>query len=141
MNKNKLFFLFFLLIFSFRCYSQKIDNVDFSVINNTITVNYDLINCPKKHVYDIKLKVISNTNTFEPKSVSGDLIKVSPGKFKKIELDVLRDKTEFTGKIQTIVEISNSYSTKVSGGHSYPSFSVSNSTPNGKIWILGISGN
>lgn len=118
MNTVKTLSIFLLLFFSFRCYSQQIENVDFKVEDNFVIVTYDLVNCPSRELYDIKLKVIYNNNTIVPSSVNGDLKKVHAGKNKKIEWNVLSDKSELKGKIQVMVEISHTFSTKITDGPS-----------------------
>ncbi len=120
--------IFLLFSFSFHCYSQQIENVDFTVSNNIINITYDLVNCPAKKIYDISIKFTDeNRNVIYPMSITGDLKKVSSGKNKKIEWNVLNDKSELKGNVQAIVEISETYPSKVEEQPKYPdSFS-----PNG----------
>ncbi len=77
------------------------------------------MNCTPKSLYDIKIKFIDENNgEIYPVSIIGDITKVNCGNGKKIEWDVLKDKSELKGKIRAIVEISKKYSTKVKGGPS-----------------------
>ncbi|MEI6749712.1 MAG: hypothetical protein WCM93_11185 [Bacteroidota bacterium] len=116
MGKSFLIFLFF--VFSFDCYSQQVQNVDFTVKDDFIIVTYDLSGCPSKELYDIKLKVISDYNMIDPISVTGDIKRVSCGNDKRMVWNVLNDKAELKGKIQIELEISHTYSTKIVGGPS-----------------------
>ncbi len=78
--KRKLIILLFFL-FSMHCYSQQIENVNFTADNNIIVVTYDLVNCPSKKLYDISIKFTNeNRNMISPMSITGDLKKVSSGK-------------------------------------------------------------
>jgi hypothetical protein len=119
MNFKKAFLIFSLLIFTFDCYSQQIENVDFTVTkDNIMIVTYDLTNGRYKELYDIKLTVVYGNSIIVPVSVAGDISKVSAGNNKKIEWNVLTDKSEIKGKIQAVVEISRTHSTKITGGPS-----------------------
>ncbi len=99
--------------------SQEISNVDFSIKNNIIYINYDLLDCPSKSLYDIRLKFIDKQGgEIYPTYISGDIKKVDCGNGKRIEWDVLQDKSELKDEVQAIIEISKKYSTKVTGGPS-----------------------
>ncbi len=109
---------------NFCAYSQEIENVDFTVKDNVVVITYDLVNCPSSESYDIELKIISDNNAIKPNSITGDIKKVSAGKNKQIEWNVLNDKTDLKGQIQVMVEITHTYSTKVIGGPSNAVFSM-----------------
>lgn len=111
-------FSFIVFFISQVSYSQRIENVDFVVKNNIIIVSYDLADCNAKQLYDLKLKVVCDGENITPKSISGDLNKISCGNHKKIEWDVLNDNMELKGNTQVIVTISKTYSTKITGGPS-----------------------
>ena len=112
--------IFLSLLFSFHCYSQQIENVNFKVDNNVMVVTYDLVNCPNGNTYDVNLKIIGDSGIYIPKSISGDLKNVYPGKNKKIEWSMLFDNTKIKDKdkIKAIVEINeiHSNSLKIKGG-------------------------
>jgi hypothetical protein len=110
--------LSFIFLLTTSLFSQSIVNVDFEVKNNWIKISYDLVNCPTQHEYDIKVKVINEDKLIIPTAIIGDLYKVTPGKGKKIEWDVLQDKSDLKGNIEILVEIGRSYSTKIKGGPS-----------------------
>lgn len=127
MNTSKSFLIVFLLL-SFNCFSQQVENVDFTVKDNVVIVTYDLVNCQSSELYDIKLTFVSESRNIYPNSITGDINSVSAGENKKIEWMVLSDKAELKGNIQAIVEIShiyystveisNTYSTKITGSPS-----------------------
>lgn len=106
-------------------YGQRIENVSFKVDDNKIIVSYDLVNCPTYGLYDINLSFIDESNkVIQPYVVKGDIVKVRSGKYKTIEWDVLKDKSDIKGNIQAIVEVKRSYSTKIIGGPSNALLSV-----------------
>lgn len=123
-NKSKIFLLSSLMITYVDCYSQKIENVDFTVKNNFLIIKYDLVNCPPREIYNINVKIITESSIITPLSVVGDLHKVPAGRNKKIEWDVLKDRTELIGNIEVVVEIVQTYSTKIIGGPSNVVFSM-----------------
>lgn len=123
MNLSRSVLINLFILCCFCSYSQQIENVDFTVKDNVVVVTYDLVNCPSRESYDIELKIISD-NTIKPNSITGDLKKVSAGKNKKIEWNVLDDKSDLKGQIQVILEIEHAYSTKIIGGPSNAVFSM-----------------
>ena len=118
MTGKKISLLFFMLAFVFGSQAQQVQNVDFIVKDNILVVSYDLVGCLPKQLHDIKLSIICDGKTVDAVSLSGDLKKVSCGTSKKIEWNVLNDKTELKGKTQVTISISKTYSTKVEGGPS-----------------------
>jgi hypothetical protein len=100
-------------------YSQGIENVSFVQSGNKIMVSYDLVSYTQHEVYDVRLKFVSDKGQeIIPFNVKGDLVKLNPGKNKKIEWDVLADGKEITTSIQAIVELTGRHSTKIKGGPS-----------------------
>src|SRR5262249_15203807 len=94
--------------------AQKIENVDFTVKENVLTVTYDLLNCPPKQLYDLRLLLVDERGKQTPAlSVTGDLKKQTQGTHKKIEWQVLLDMSELKGKVSVKVEIVKSYSAKI----------------------------
>jgi len=87
--------------------------VDFSVQENRVIVNYDLVDCPYNEKYDIRLYFSDSNRSTEVLSTSGDVKQVSCGRYKSIIWDVLSDKSELKGNIQFEVKISKKYSVKV----------------------------
>ena len=87
-------------------YAQKINNVDFEVVGNTVRVNYDLADCSEEDRYDIKLSFGSEGELVEIKrGLSGDVKDVTCGSSKMILWDVLSDREELKGQIYFAVEI------------------------------------
>lgn len=86
--------------------AQKIENVDFKVRDNIVTVRYDLLDCPDNYVYDVRLKFKTENGDFiYPKAPSGDLKEVSQGTGKEITWNVLSENQEIRGNVSAIVEI------------------------------------
>ncbi len=122
--QTKFIFFILLLIVGKSGHSQTIENVDFVVSNNKIIVTYELVNCLKNEVYDVRLKFVSEKTNYVPVNIKGDLLRLNQGRNKKIEWDVLADGVQITESIQAIVEISARHSTKVIGGPSNALLSV-----------------
>lgn len=103
-------------LLSFVIKAQKITNVDFKVVSNEIKIFYDIEDGQKNTLYDIKVlielekKVSSGiSKTITPKSISGDVEKVKPGKGKTIKWNVLRDIEKLEGEISVTVSILKSH--------------------------------
>ena len=94
-------------LFTLHCYSQQIENVNYKIDNNVMVVTYDLVNCPGNKLYDVKLTIIGDSGIYVPKSVSGDLENVYPGKNKRIEWNISNDNSTLKNNIKAIVEITN----------------------------------
>jgi hypothetical protein len=105
-------------------YAQNIENVDFVVRENNIIVTYDVAGCGPKQLYDIKLIAFCDGKEIHPQSISGDLKKISCGKQKRIEWNVLNDNIELKGSLQVVVAISKTYSTKITNGPSNAFYSM-----------------
>lgn len=101
-----------MLLMCHHSFSQRIENVDFSINDNKLIVTYELVACHDK-AYDIKLFCREGSKYFEAINISGDTRKQSCGGFKTIIWDVLSDRTDLKGSIQIEVKIGQSYSTKV----------------------------
>lgn len=88
------------------CYSQKISNVDFEVIGNTVRINYDIAACSEDETYDIKLMLGSNGELTEiSRGLSGDIKDVPCGSSKLILWDVLSDRDDLQGQVYFAVDI------------------------------------
>ena len=75
-------------------YSQKITNVDFEVIGNTVKITYDIDGCSEDKNYDIRLSVGKDGELTEiSRGLSGDVENVPCGSSKIILWDVLSDRT------------------------------------------------
>ena len=96
--------------FSHLSYSQKIDNVDFEVMGNTVKVYYDINGCSDDEKYDIKLSLGVDGELFEiSRGLSGDVKDVPCGSSKVILWDVLSDRNELKGQVYFAVEIQRIY--------------------------------
>jgi hypothetical protein len=86
--------------------AQKISNVDFEVIDNTVRISYDIGECSEEKNYDVKLSLGHDGKLTEiTNGLSGDIEKVSCGPLKTIVWDVLSDRSELKGRIYFVVEI------------------------------------
>jgi hypothetical protein len=91
-------------------YSQKITNVDFEVVGNTVRINYDIEGCSDNKNFDIKLLLGNDTELTEiTRGLSGDVKDVACGSSKAILWDVLSDRDELRGRIYFSVEIHRVY--------------------------------
>jgi len=87
-------------------YSQKITNVDFEVIGNTVKINYDIYECYDDKTYDVKLSLGREGELIEiSRGLSGDIKNVPCGSSKVILWDVLSERSELKGRIYFGVEI------------------------------------
>ena len=87
-------------------YSQKITNVDFEVIGNTVKVTYDIDGCSEDKNYDIRLSVgMEGELTEISRGLSGDVKNVPCGSSKVILWDVLSERSELRGQVYFGVEI------------------------------------
>ena len=93
--------------------AQKIENVDFRVKDNKVIITYDLTNCQDRYVYDMTIKLKSESGEIiYPKNPSGDIKEVSQGNGKSVTWDVLGDNLELKGNISVIVVIHKSHYNK-----------------------------
>ncbi len=87
-------------------YSQKITNVDFEVIGNTVKISYDIDGCSEDKNYDIKLWLGREGELTEiSHGLSGDIKDVPCGSSRVILWDVLSDRNELKGQVYFAVEI------------------------------------
>src|SRR5688572_30752457 len=87
-------------------HAQKISNVDFEVVENTVRISYDIAECSGEKTYDVKLSLGHDGKLTEITSgLSGDIEKVSCGSSRMILWDVLSDRSELKGRIYFVVEI------------------------------------
>ena len=88
--------------------AQTIENVDFEVSNYSITIKFDLINCPDNKIYNLNVFFTkADGTTITPKSITS-LIGIYPGRDKVLIWDFKDDKIEFTGDLSVSVGITNS---------------------------------
>ena len=79
-------------------YSQKITNVDFEVIGNTVKISYDIDGCSGDKNYDIRLSVGKDGELTEiSRGLSGDIKNVPCGPSNIILWDVLSDRQRTKG--------------------------------------------
>jgi hypothetical protein len=92
--------------------SQKITNVDFEVVDNTVKINYDIDGCSGDKNYDIRLLLGKDGNLTEISSgLSGDIENVPCGSSNTIIWDVLSDRSDLKGRIYFAVEVRRTHST------------------------------
>jgi hypothetical protein len=118
MSKFRVSCFVLFVILSLMSRGQRIENVDFTTSNGLLIVSYDLVGSPKNVMYDVKLVVKTETGDIDPYTIYGDVKYVSEGTGKKIEWKVANDKVELKGKIQVIVKIVETHSTRIVGGPS-----------------------
>jgi len=87
-------------------HAQKISNVDFQVIENSVRISYDIGECSGEKTYDLKLSLGHDGKLTEiTRGVSGDIEDVSCGSSKMIIWDVLSERSELKGRIYFVIEI------------------------------------
>jgi|GEM_PF-4697791 len=117
----------FLALFPTILFAQQFTNVDFyaNTQQEKVYITYDLINCPSRRLYDIKLSFVDrNHQVIRPSSLIGDLSRIRCGSGKFITWDVLADRTAFQGEYQAVLEVHKKYRQKIQGGPSNAVFSV-----------------
>ena len=96
-----LLFLFSITIFS----AQQIENPDFFLEGKNIVITYDLVGCTANDLYDVSVVFVEQNQTkVTPKSITGDITKVSCGS-KRIVWNVLSDRAELSGKYQVWLDV------------------------------------
>lgn len=99
-----------LILYAVTGFSQKIENVDFKLVGNVVTVTYDLVDGAEDYSYDVDIKFkLLNGQVKVPHNAYGDLNGVYPGKNKQIIWDVIADKQEIIGEASAIVRIVKSH--------------------------------
>jgi hypothetical protein len=115
----------FLALFPAFLSAQQFTNIDFYTQQEKVIITYDLINCPSRRLYDIKLSFVDrNRQVIRPSSVSGDINRIRCGSTKRITWDVLADRTAFQGEYQAVLEVHKKYRQKIQGGPGNAVFSV-----------------
>lgn len=95
-----------ILCLYFQGYSQIIENVDYEIIGDQISVTYDLKKYKACEKYNIELEFVSERGeTIIPATVEGDIGLIHGGKRKKIVWHVLRDIQEMEGRYKAVVTI------------------------------------
>lgn len=90
-------------------FSQEFANIVSYRKDKKIVVTFDLVNTAPQMVYDIKLRFTDSTGkTISPRTISGDLGKVSRGKNKMITWDVTRDQKDIPEKLKPVLEVTRS---------------------------------
>jgi hypothetical protein len=93
-------------------HSQKITNVDFEVIGNTVKVTYDIDGCSEDKNYDLRLLLGKDGKLTEiSRGLSGDIENVPCGPSNTITWDVLSERQELKGRIYFAVEVQRMHST------------------------------
>jgi hypothetical protein len=115
----------FLALFPAFLSAQQFTNIDFYTQQEKVIITYDLINCPSRRLYDIKLSFVDrNRQVIRPSSVSGDINRIRCGSTKSITWDVLADRTAFQGEYQAVLEVQKKHRQKIQGGPGNAVFSV-----------------
>ncbi len=92
-------------------YSQSIENVNFTVNEDFITVNYDLKHDATNFYFDLELVFVkSNGENIFPINIKGDIYKVIPGISKQIIWYYKNEISDYEGGIKAVVKIKNSTS-------------------------------
>ena len=85
--------------------SQQIENPDFFLEGKNIVITYDLLGCAANDLYDVSVVFVEQNQTkVTPKSITGDITKVSCGS-KRIVWNVLSDREELSGKYQVWLDV------------------------------------
>jgi hypothetical protein len=101
-------------LLSHLAHSQKITNVDFEVIDNTVKITYDIDGCSGDKNYDIRLLLGRDGKLTEiSHGLRGDLENVPCGSSNAIIWDVLSDRHDLKGRIYFAVEVLRTHSTMV----------------------------
>jgi hypothetical protein len=115
-----------LMATAFFCQAQRFDNVDFTVENNVIEIRYDLVDCPSKTLYDIAVSFVGRDNrTILPRTIEGDLKKISGGSKRQITWQYTSDVTDvLQAELKVVLTITRTYSTQIKGGAGNVVFSM-----------------
>lgn len=90
----------------FRGFSQTIENVDYNIEGDIISVTYDIKSYKASEKYNIELKFINDQGkAIIPETAEGDIGLVKGGKNKKIIWNVVKDIQEFEGRYKAVVTI------------------------------------
>ena len=102
------FFLFFFTMatgISFSGNAQSISNVDWSYIGSGIEIQYDLNDCRADQYYNVKVYFEAAEGVVHPKTLSGDLFRVSCGRRKSILWDISSDIQQLEGNYRAVVKL------------------------------------
>ena len=103
----KHFYLLILIINYNFFFCQDIQNVDFTLKNNTFYISYDLLNCESNQMYDVKLTLEGRkSGYYTPVNVSGDLYNQTCGSNKKITWSPQAEGKQLKEEVRFFVEIS-----------------------------------
>jgi len=96
-------------LFQIELFSQsiaEIQNIQFSALNDTLTVTYDIIQADRKELFDISLVVITASGKLiRPRAVSGDVgSNVKGGGGKQIYWDLNKDQIFLNEEIEVEIE-------------------------------------
>jgi len=104
-------------------YGQTIENVQVSVKDDKVIVDYDLVHTNAQAWYKISLRFQGQTGqTIKPKSVSGDIGYVKGGKNQTIIWDVDEDQDALFTKIKPVLKIEDQF--QKLGGPEYAPLSI-----------------
>jgi hypothetical protein len=82
------------------CFSQKVSNVDFDVVGNSVQIRYDIDDCGSDKTYDVRVFLGRDGEMTEiRRGLNGDVENVSCGSSKAITWDVLSDREELAGRV------------------------------------------
>jgi hypothetical protein len=102
------FFLFFFMMtagISFSGNAQSVSNADWSYIGSGIEIQYDLNDCRPDQYYNVKVYFESENGVVYPKTVTGDLFRVSCGRRKTILWDISSDIQSLEGNYRVVVKL------------------------------------
>lgn len=104
-----IFSFIFIIISCHFAYSQSIENVNFTVNEDFINVNYDLKHEEADFLFDLELVFIkSNGEVIMPINIKGDITKVNPGEGKQIFWYYKNEINDYEGGLKAVVKIKNS---------------------------------
>jgi hypothetical protein len=102
------FFVIFCMVcasISFSGNAQSVSNADWSYIGSGIEIQYDLNDCRPDQYYNVKVYFESENGVVHPKTVTGDLYKVSCGRRKTILWDISSDIQQLEGNYRVVVKL------------------------------------
>jgi hypothetical protein len=90
---------------SFSGNAQSVSNVDWSYIGSGIEIQYDLNDCRPDQYYNAKVYFESANGVVHPKTLTGDLYRVSCGRRKTILWDISSDIQQMEGDYRAVVKL------------------------------------